>query len=155
MEIVYSSQRDGFVKGRAYRNPRFFHGVDEKVTSVIVIGDWPTVVASYEEAGVPVTVVPVGSQLPSPDIGIFDPPDDGTIVGKKPKEGDPIKDPPNDPNMQIDPPPPEPIVIPDDDKLADMVYRDLQKLVKEIDPNADVSGKKAAIAFLIEKRDAE
>lgn len=57
-ELVYSTQRSGFEKGRAYSNPRFFSGTPRSgVTKVIVVGNFPNVVAAYERVGVPVEVV--------------------------------------------------------------------------------------------------
>lgn len=57
-ELVYSTQKTDFQKGRAYSNPRFFTGRPRAgVTRVIVVGNWPEVVAAYQRAGVPVEVV--------------------------------------------------------------------------------------------------
>lgn len=56
-ELVYSTQRTNFQEGRAYSNPRFFTSTRQGVTKVIVVGNWPKVVAAYEKAGVPVEVV--------------------------------------------------------------------------------------------------
>lgn len=56
-ELVYSTQRTGFEEGRNYSNPRFFTTPRAGVTKVIVVGNWPQVVAAYQKAGVPVEVV--------------------------------------------------------------------------------------------------
>jgi hypothetical protein len=54
-ELVYSSQKTAFIPGRRYANPRFFDGrVKSGVTKVIVVGNWPKVVAAYKAAGIPV-----------------------------------------------------------------------------------------------------
>lgn len=56
MRITYTTQRSGFVTGENYANPRFFSTVNPAATEVVVVGDWPSVVAAYEAAGVPVSV---------------------------------------------------------------------------------------------------
>lgn len=57
MELIYTTQRDGFEQGRIYRNPRHFDQVEPGVESIVVIGDWPKVAAAYKEAGAEVSVV--------------------------------------------------------------------------------------------------
>ncbi len=65
MDIVYSAQKRGFVKGRTYQNPRFFQGtLAAGATRAIVVGEWPAVVQAYEEAGIPVVKVPTHGKLP-------------------------------------------------------------------------------------------
>lgn len=55
MKVVYSVQRNGFVPGNMYRNPRYFERVNtDGVSKITVIGDWPNVVAAYEAAGIEV-----------------------------------------------------------------------------------------------------
>ncbi|MFQ6346030.1 hypothetical protein ACQRBV_22625 [Pseudomonas sp. R11F] len=56
MELTYSNQLNGFDPERRYRNPEHFDKPEAGVTSVLVIGDWPSVVNAYEAAGVDVSV---------------------------------------------------------------------------------------------------
>lgn len=57
MELIYTKQRTGFEPGKFYRSPQHFDRPELDVTRVTVIGDWPNIVAAYEEAGVEVEVV--------------------------------------------------------------------------------------------------
>jgi uncharacterized phage protein gp47/JayE len=69
-QYVYSSQKSGFVKGRAYLNPRFFDGtLQPGATSVVVVGEWPKVVEAYKAAGIPVAITKNGEKLPDPNAG--------------------------------------------------------------------------------------
>lgn len=63
MELIYTTQRDGFEPGRAYRNPRHFDQAEPGVESVVVIGHWPKVVNAYEAAGAVVSVVEVPTRV--------------------------------------------------------------------------------------------
>ena len=63
MELIYTTQRDGFEQGRTYRNPRHFDQAEQGVESVVVIGDWPKVVNAYESAGADVSVVEVPTRV--------------------------------------------------------------------------------------------
>ena len=63
MELIYTTQRDGFEQGRTYRNPRHFDQAEPGVESVVVIGDWPKVVKAYEFAGADVSVVEVPTRV--------------------------------------------------------------------------------------------
>lgn len=56
MELTYSNQRGGFDPGKRYRNPEHFDKPEAGVTSVLVVGDWPNVVAAYKAAGIDVSV---------------------------------------------------------------------------------------------------
>ncbi|MCT4498774.1 hypothetical protein N0U25_13295 [Pseudomonas sivasensis] len=56
MELTYSNQLSGFDPERRYRNPEHFDKPEAGVTSVLVIGDWPSVVDAYEAAGIDVSV---------------------------------------------------------------------------------------------------
>ena len=56
MELTYSNQRGGFDPGKRYRNPEHFDKPEAGVTSVLVVGDWPHVVAAYKAAGIDVNV---------------------------------------------------------------------------------------------------
>lgn len=56
MELTYSNQLDGFDPEKRYRNPEHFDKLEAGVTSVLVIGDWPSVVNAYEAAGIDVSV---------------------------------------------------------------------------------------------------
>lgn len=60
--IIYSTQRRGFEPGEIYQNPRYFGGIDKDATEVVVIGDWPNVVAAYEAAKIPVISDYVGKK---------------------------------------------------------------------------------------------
>lgn len=66
VEVIYSAQRRGFEKGRIYENPQFFEKVNPLCTRAIVIGDWPKVVAAYQEAGVEVVTTFAGKPAPAP-----------------------------------------------------------------------------------------
>lgn len=57
MELIYTTQRNGFDPGKRYRNPIHFQCAEDGVAKVVVIGDWPKVVEAYEETGAEVTVV--------------------------------------------------------------------------------------------------
>lgn len=57
MELIYTKQRSGFESGKFYRSPQHFDRPELEVTRVTVVGDWPNIVAAYEEAGVEVEVV--------------------------------------------------------------------------------------------------
>ncbi|MEX5582745.1 hypothetical protein [Pseudomonas lurida] len=56
MELTYSNQLSGFDPEKRYRNPEHFDKPEAGVTSVLVIGDWPSVVNAYEAAGIDVSV---------------------------------------------------------------------------------------------------
>lgn len=56
MELTYSNQLSGFDPEKRYRNPEHFDKPEAGVTSVLVIGDWPSVVNAYEAAGINVSV---------------------------------------------------------------------------------------------------
>ncbi|MEN5036886.1 hypothetical protein [Pseudomonas sp. TWI929] len=75
MELIYTTQRDGFEQGRAYRNPRHFDQAEPGVDSVVVIGDWPKVVNAYEAVGADVSVVELPTRVAlveGPDHAVFD-----------------------------------------------------------------------------------
>ncbi|OIN45981.1 hypothetical protein [Pseudomonas costantinii] len=59
MELTYSNQLDGFDPEKRYRNPEHFDKPEAGVTSVLVIGNWPSVVDAYETAGIDVLVTEV------------------------------------------------------------------------------------------------
>lgn len=56
MELTYSNQLNGFDPEKRYRNPEHFDKPEAGVTSVLVIGDWPSVVNAYEAVGIAVSV---------------------------------------------------------------------------------------------------
>lgn len=56
MELTYSNQHDGFDPEKRYRNPEHFDKPEAGVTSVLVIGDWPSVVDAYGALGIDVSV---------------------------------------------------------------------------------------------------
>jgi len=60
-ELIYSRQSTDFVPGRAYANPRFYSTPRQGVTKVIVVGDWPKIVADYQALDVEVEVIEDGS----------------------------------------------------------------------------------------------
>lgn len=55
-EIVYSTSATPAAAGRRYQNPRFFTGPLDGAQRVIIFGDWPSIAAAYQAAGVPVTL---------------------------------------------------------------------------------------------------
>lgn len=57
MELVYTNQLDGFEPGKRYRSPGLFRSVERDATAVTVVGDYPQIVAAYEDAGVEVKVI--------------------------------------------------------------------------------------------------
>lgn len=56
MELTYSNQLSGFDPEKRYRNPEHFDKPEAGVTSVLVVGHWPSVVDAYEAAGIDVSV---------------------------------------------------------------------------------------------------
>ena len=56
MELTYSNQLQGFDPEKRYRNPEHFDKPEAGVSSVLVIGDWPSVVEAYEAVGIDVSV---------------------------------------------------------------------------------------------------
>ena len=54
MKIAYSQWMHPKAEGMAFRNPRFFSGVEEGATEVHVFGHWPDIADAYLAAGVPV-----------------------------------------------------------------------------------------------------
>lgn len=56
MELIYSTQSSGFDPDKRYRNPEHFDRPEAGVTGVVVVGEWPKVVAAYKDAGVEVTL---------------------------------------------------------------------------------------------------
>lgn len=56
MELTYSNQLQGFDPDKRYRNPEHFDKPEAGVTSVLVMGNWPSVVVAYEAASIEVTV---------------------------------------------------------------------------------------------------
>lgn len=56
MELTYSNQLQGFDPEKRYRNPEHFDKPEAGVSSVLVIGDWPSVVEAYEAVGINVSV---------------------------------------------------------------------------------------------------
>lgn len=136
MEIVYSAQKSGFVQGRSYQNPRFFEGKPfEGATSIIVVGDWPNIVAVYEEAKIPVKVVATNQPLPDPT----EPAKGRRVRSELPKDDeDDEKDDDDDKDN-------------DDDEnvpLDKLTYRQARARVKQIDPDFRVTNLKQALEFL-------
>lgn len=57
MELVYTTQLDGFEPGKRYRVPGLFRNVERDATAVTVVGDYPEIVSAYKSVGVDVKVV--------------------------------------------------------------------------------------------------
>jgi hypothetical protein len=61
IELVYSTQRNGFVEGRAYANPRFYSTPRSNISKVYLVGqscpNGQKIRADYEAQGVKVEVV--------------------------------------------------------------------------------------------------
>lgn len=63
-ELVFSTQRRNFEKGRHYQNPAYFEGRFPQGTShVYVLGDWPKVIDAAEEAGINYTQLVEGAPI--------------------------------------------------------------------------------------------
>lgn len=56
MKVIYTTQMTGFKEGFAYRNPRYFSAIEPDAEHVIVVGNWPDVVAAYAKAGILVEI---------------------------------------------------------------------------------------------------
>ena len=58
-EIEAGLEAIGHTLDKVYhRNPQFYHGeIEDGCTQVVVVGDYPELVACYEKAGIPVEVV--------------------------------------------------------------------------------------------------
>lgn len=57
MELIYTNQLDGFHPNKRYRSAGLFRGIERDVTAVVVVGNYPDIVAAYEAAGVDISVV--------------------------------------------------------------------------------------------------
>lgn len=57
MELIYTNQLEGFDPDKRYRTASLFRGIERDTTAVVVVGDYPDIVAAYEAAGVDVSVV--------------------------------------------------------------------------------------------------
>lgn len=72
MKVIYTARMDGIKEGYAYRNPRYFSAIVPDAQHVIVVGNWPEVVAAYEKAEIPVEiegVAQVGNRPRNADAG--------------------------------------------------------------------------------------
>lgn len=120
--VVYSAQTNGFEPGFAYRNPKYFQKPLGKPEKLIVVGNWPKVVAAYEALGVQVETVSPGTPLRTP----------GTIAAP-PKPADAQTTPPEAPQPEtggnLDNPK-EPVEIPAD--WASMQWMKQEKLAAKI-----------------------
>lgn len=56
MELIYTNQLEGFDPDKRYRTASLFRGIERDATAVVVVGDYPDIVAAYETAGVDVLV---------------------------------------------------------------------------------------------------
>lgn len=54
MRLIYSQGEHPLMEGRTFINARFFDGVVDGASSVVVIGEFPEIVEAYREAGVEV-----------------------------------------------------------------------------------------------------
>jgi hypothetical protein len=66
IELIYSQQDSGFVKDRAYSNPRFYTTPRQGVSKVYLVGDWPKIEADYKALGVPVERLDVAPKAEPP-----------------------------------------------------------------------------------------
>jgi hypothetical protein len=57
MELIYTNQLENFDPDKRYRVPSLFRSVERDVTAVVIVGDYPEIVAAYEAANVEVSVV--------------------------------------------------------------------------------------------------
>ena len=57
MELIYTNQLEDFDPDKRYRTASLFRGIERDATAVVVVGDYPDIVAAYEAAGVDVSVV--------------------------------------------------------------------------------------------------
>ncbi|WP_085631572.1 hypothetical protein [Pseudomonas sp. R16(2017)] len=64
MELIYTAQKSGFDPDKRYRNPEHFDRAESGVKSVVIVGEWPKVVAAYEEVGVEVSIVELPKAAP-------------------------------------------------------------------------------------------
>jgi hypothetical protein len=55
MELVYAREGQTLKGGQTQRNPRYFAGPEEGVSSVILVGDWPEIESAYLARGVAVS----------------------------------------------------------------------------------------------------
>lgn len=64
MHIVYTERASGFAPGHAYRNPRYFEGVERGAKQVTIEGEHPDIEAAYRAAKV--EVIGAGNQRREP-----------------------------------------------------------------------------------------
>lgn len=57
MELIYTNQLEGFDPDKRYRTASLFRGIERDATAVVVVGNYPDIIAAYEAAGVDVSVV--------------------------------------------------------------------------------------------------
>lgn len=57
MELIYTNQLEDFDPDKRYRVASLFRSVERDATAVVVVGDFPEIVAAYEDAGVEVELV--------------------------------------------------------------------------------------------------
>lgn len=129
-EIIYSAQRSGFESGRVYENPRFFRSVNPHATSVVVIGDWPDVVAAYEAKKIPVKT----DFMKAPKKSV-----------KQEEPVDPDTDDDADDDGDGDGDTPELNLSPEWKKSS---FKTLQRHVKKLDADKKVKDRQEAIEFI-------
>lgn len=69
MELIYTAQASGFEPGKRYRNPQHFDRPEPGVKAVVIVGEWPAVVAAYESEGAEVTVVEAPKRVTAVEVG--------------------------------------------------------------------------------------
>ena len=63
-ELVFSTQRRNFERGRHYQNPKFFDGrFPANTTHVYILGDWPVVSQAAYDQQIPCTVLKEGAPI--------------------------------------------------------------------------------------------
>lgn len=140
MDIVYSAQKRGFVKGRTYQNPRFFQGtIAAGATRAIVVGEWPAVVQAYEEAGISVVKVPTNGKLPDME-------NEEVIPRRRRSAAPPVDDVADNAADVPDDNDEPPMEIPAHPER--MNFKNLRALVQKIDPEADIATKAEALEII-------
>ncbi len=85
IELIYSQQNNGFIKGRAYANPRFFSTPRSGVSKVLIVGSWPNIEEAYAAIGVPVERIGAGDSTTVVPEVVFTPP---PVVAEDPAGAD-------------------------------------------------------------------
>jgi hypothetical protein len=64
--LIYSQQASGFIRGKAYANPRYFSTPRAGVEKVQIVGDWPNIRRAYEALKVPVEQIDLSGAVAEP-----------------------------------------------------------------------------------------